>query len=96
MISVEFMLLFLVSLGSLTLIAGGMLAYGSAAGEKLGEAGLTAAAEGEARAAESALRCGFSLDERGDARIEESLIVDSGSDVIEIRGVFEDEDAEPV
>lgn len=95
MLSIEFMLLFLLCAGLVSLLAEGMLGYGREAGMKMEEARLALAAEGKARAFETAYRDGI-LIKPIDARVEDALLIDFGDKVIQSRGVFVHDRAEPL
>ena len=94
MISVEFMLIFAISLAMIAMLAAEMFAYGSEVRSRIEKVGLAASAESSARFAESAYRSGIMHGRK--FRIEETLLIDSEDQIIEAGGVFEHDEAEPI
>lgn len=94
--SVEFLLLFVLELALVTTIALSMLAQKSVVEGKLSGAALASRAEGSARAAEVAVRCGLEMEKSMESRIEDRLHARAGGRLIEVEGIFEYDAREPV
>ncbi|HSB47619.1 MAG TPA: hypothetical protein VLD37_06410 [Candidatus Bilamarchaeum sp.] len=94
--SIEFLLVFMLNLASVSLLSISMLSYGSVLEKKLSEISALSAAESGARASEVAYRCMISMEKRADSRIEDRLYLDAGDKVIEVGGVFYADETEPV
>lgn len=95
-VSVEFLLLFLLDIALVSTIALSMLAQKSGVEGKMAEAALASKAEGSARAAEVAIRCGLEMEKSMESRIEESLHARAGDRLIEVEGIFRYDGREPV
>jgi len=100
--SVEFLLMFTATLALISMLASAILSQNDSAKAKLDDFALINMAEGSARAIEAIERSGSDMrldlnDERVRYRIENGrFYVEHEGKLIEVGGVFSEDDAEPV
>ena len=101
-VSVEFLLMFTAALALISMLASAILSQNDSAKTKLDDFAMINLAEGSARAVEAVERSGSDMrldmhDERVRYRIENGrFYVEHEGKLIEVGGVFSEDDAEPV